>query len=45
MQNEDNDFLMRQIKSFTEGLGYILSKDKNNSVEIVFPKMNSQIKK
>lgn len=26
--NDENDFLMRQIKSFAEGLGYMLAKKK-----------------
>lgn len=36
MQDE-NDYLMRQIKAFAEGLGYLLSKRKNDTdTEIVF---------
>jgi len=36
MQNE-SDYIMRQIKAFAEGLGYMLSKNKNNTdTEIVF---------
>ncbi|MFC6315914.1 hypothetical protein ACFQHW_10105 [Lapidilactobacillus achengensis] len=38
--NDENDFLMRQIKSFAEGLGYMLAKKKGagaDDVTIVFP--------
>ncbi|MFD0898093.1 DUF6483 family protein [Loigolactobacillus binensis] len=36
MQNE-SDYIMRQIKAFAEGLGYIMSQRKNNTdTEIVF---------
>ncbi|MFR0554377.1 DUF6483 family protein [Loigolactobacillus coryniformis] len=36
MQNE-SDYIMRQIKAFAEGIGYMLSKYKNNTdTEIVF---------
>ena len=35
MNNEDHDFILRQIKSFAQGLGYILSKKGNANETVV----------
>lgn len=35
MNNEDNDFILRQIKRFAQGLGYILSKKDNANETVV----------
>ncbi|RXT58074.1 hypothetical protein [Lacticaseibacillus chiayiensis] len=46
MNNEDNDFILRQIKSFAQGLGYILSKkgDSDETV-VVFQDAETSLKK
>lgn len=36
--NDENDWIMRQVNSFAEGLGYVLSRGKGSSQsEVVFP--------
>ncbi|MCI1986070.1 MAG: DUF6483 family protein [Lactobacillus sp.] len=40
---EENDVLLRQIKAFSQGLGYLLAKGGGNSGnEIVFPQKKTQ---
>ena len=37
------DWLMRQVDSFAEGMGYLLSKQSGNSQsEVVFPQENAK---
>ncbi|BDR58802.1 DUF6483 family protein [Xylocopilactobacillus apicola] len=39
MQNDEKDWIVRQVKSFAQGLGYLLGHGKSNpGSEIVFPK-------
>lgn len=39
---DDNDFIMRQIKSFAEGFGYMVGKKGANKTEIVFEQQQNQ---
>lgn len=41
---DENDFILRQIRAFAEGLGYILSHGKGgqSEAEIVFPEKQEQ---
>ncbi|WP_119327078.1 DUF6483 family protein [Companilactobacillus musae] len=40
--DDDNDFIMRQIKSFAEGFGYMVGKKGANKTEIVFEQQQNQ---
>lgn len=40
--DDDNDFIMRQIKSFANGLGMIVGKKGVNKTEIVFEQQQNQ---
>ncbi|MGX9799845.1 hypothetical protein ACWYVZ_07300 [Pediococcus acidilactici] len=40
--DNDNDFIMKQVKSFVEGLSYVLGKKRNGDIEVVFKQENQQ---
>ena len=40
--DNDKDFIMKQVKSFAEGLGYVLGKKRNGDIEVVFQQENQQ---
>ncbi len=42
MQNE-SDWIMKQIRSFAEGLGVVLSNAKGTQTEIIFPQKEEQV--
>ncbi|KRK96657.1 DUF6483 family protein [Companilactobacillus futsaii] len=39
---EDSDFIMRQIKSFAEGFGYMVGKKDGEKTEVVFEQQQGQ---
>jgi len=39
---EDSDFIMRQIKSFAEGFGYMVGKKDGEKTEVIFEQQQGQ---